>query len=269
MQIWSGLQGSGTRSDASNTPPSARRRRRPDRVERWTGGIEAEIAAGVLDRLENDAAHARPAERVVDDRRDLVVVHALADGTDQGGRDAGRLEPLERLAPDPRQPGAAQLHQCVVRKRIELEIDFEARPDLRQSARQSPAFLGDPDAIGVDHDVADRPAPRAATISQNRGWMVGSPPESWTGRLALGLDHRVEHRLDLGERLVAALADRAVGEADRAGQVAGVVDLDDGEAASAARGRGRGRNPRAAALGPAGVEQGRSPGFSQRRMSSQ
>ena len=39
--------------------------------------------------------------------------------------------------------------------------------------------------------------------------------------LALGLDHRVEHRLDLGERPVVAAADRAVGEADRAGQVAG------------------------------------------------
>src|SRR3954462_8748691 len=74
--------------------------------------------------------------------------------------------------------------------------------------------------------------------------------------LALGLHHRVEHRLDLGEALVAALPDRAVGEADRAGEVAGIVDLDDGEAAMLLVIRAEAAIPRAPALGPAGVEQG-------------
>ena len=73
--------------------------------------------------------------------------------------------------------------------------------------------------------------------------------------LALGRDHRVEHRLDLGQRAVAALPDRAVGEADRAGEVAGVVDLDDGQAAMLLVIGAEAAIPGAAALGPAGVEQ--------------
>src|ERR1700712_2373077 len=55
---------------------------------------------------------------------------------------------------------------------------------------------------------------------------------------------------------MAALAGRAVGEADRAGEIAGVVDLDDGEAAMLLVIRAEAAIPWAAALGPAGVEQG-------------
>src|ERR1041385_2099543 len=74
--------------------------------------------------------------------------------------------------------------------------------------------------------------------------------------LALGPDHRVEHRLDLGEALVAALADRRIGEADRAGEIAGVVDLDDGEARMLLMVRTEAAVPRAAALRPGGIDQG-------------
>src|SRR4051794_37613964 len=49
-------------------------------------------------------------------------------------------------------------------------------------------------------------------------------------RLALAFDQGLEHRVYFGERAVARLLRRGVGEANRAGEVALVVDLDQREA---------------------------------------
>jgi len=69
----------------------------------------------------------------------------------------------------------------------------------------------------------------ASSISQNWGCRVGSPRDLHQVRLALGNDKGVEHGLDGFQAAMACALDRAVGEADRAGQVAGLVDLENGQ----------------------------------------
>ena len=73
--------------------------------------VEAEIAAGILHRLEGDAAHAGPGEGVADDLADLAVIDALLEHGDQGGGDVVALEVLQRLLAHAAQVGAADLHQ--------------------------------------------------------------------------------------------------------------------------------------------------------------
>ena len=142
-----------------------------------------------------------------------------------------------------------KLHQRVVAEAIELEIDLETDPDLFQLLGEA-LFLGDPNAVGVDHDVADRTRPRRGDdLPELRMDGRLAAGELDQVRLALGRDHRVEHRLDLGQALVPALSHRAVGEADRAGEVAGIVDLDDAQAAMLLVVGTEAAIPRAAALG--------------------
>ena len=94
----------------------------------------------------------------------------------------------------------------------------------------------------------------AATISQNWGWIVGSPPESWTrSGSPSARTTRIEHRLDLGQRAMAAAPDRAVGKAYRTAEVAGVVDLNDRQAAVLLVIGAKTAVPRAAPFRAAGV----------------
>ena len=76
---------------------------------------------------------------------------------------------------------------------------------------------------------------------------IGDPPQG---------GQRAHLGRDLGERAVAALAHRTVGEADRAGQVARIVDLEDGDAAMLLVIGAEAAIPGAAALGARRVEQG-------------
>ena len=93
----------------------------------------------------------------------------------------------------------------------------------------------------------------AAMISRICGWMVGSPPEICTRSGSPSLAHqRVEHALDLGQAAVGVPLGRGIGEADRAGEVAGLVDLDDGQAGMLLVVGAEAAIPRTAALG-AGV----------------
>ena len=210
MQIWSGLQGSGTRSDASNTPPSAIRRRRPDRVERWMAGSKPSLRpASWTGWKTTPRTHDQPSAWSTI-AGDLVVVDALADSADQGGRDAGRLEPLERLAPDPRQAGRRAAPSAPRRAANRTGDRPRSPARSRPAARRSPASwaIRTPLVLIIRWRIGRARA--AATISQNKrvdGRLAAGQLDQ-VG-LALGLDHRVEHRLDLGQRPVAALADRA------------------------------------------------------------
>jgi hypothetical protein len=57
-------------------------------------------SAGVLDRLERDAAHATLLEREVDDLADLVVVQAFLQRDDERRGDVVLVEPLDRALAD-------------------------------------------------------------------------------------------------------------------------------------------------------------------------
>ncbi len=117
--------------------------------------VEILVAAGVLHRLQGDAADAFPGERVADDVADRVIVDAALDGRDQRGRDAVAFEIFQRLLADLAQIRAAQIDQRVALQRIELQVDLEAAFVLGQP-RHEVRLARDPQAVGVDHDVADR-----------------------------------------------------------------------------------------------------------------
>ena len=79
--------------------------------------IEAVEPAGRLDRLERHAAHAGLLQREVDDPADLAVVQALLQRHDQRGRDAERVQPLERALAHLAKIGAAQLPSAASRSK--------------------------------------------------------------------------------------------------------------------------------------------------------
>src|SRR5207302_10886418 len=87
--------------------------------------VEVLVAAGVLHRLQRDAADAFPPQGVADDIADLVIVDAALYGRDERGRKAMPFEIFKRLLAYLAQIRAAQIDQRVALQRIELKIDLE------------------------------------------------------------------------------------------------------------------------------------------------
>ena len=137
-------------------------------------------------------------------------------------------------------------------QRIELQVDLEARPELGQRIDEG-RILGDADAVGVQHHVLDRPAACGGDDLEDLGMDGGlAARDLHQVGLAFARHQRVEHALDLGQAAVRVPLGRGVGEAHRAGEVAGLVDLDDGQAGMLLVVGAEAAIPRAAALG-AGV----------------
>ncbi len=188
--------------------------------------VEALDPPGDLHRLERHPAHAGLPEREVDDRAELVVVEPLLERDDQRRRDPVLVEALERPVADVDQVGAA--HRLLGRgvERVELEVHLEARHVPGEPAGEL-GVIGDPHAVGVDHQVLDRPL--AGQVEHGEELGVDR-------RLAAGDLHDVrpplvphdaiQHERDLLQRPVQRPPRRALGVADRAGQVAVVGDLD-------------------------------------------
>ena len=229
MAIASGLQGSGMTSAASNTPDVPISRRDVGEEHAVAVLVEIEIAAGVLDRLEGHAAHAGIFERVADDAADLVVVDALLDDADERRGNPRALEIGERVLAHAAQIGAAQILQRRALARIELQIDLEAGLQLGERCDEI-LVARDADAVGVQHDVADR---------LRLGELQDVEDLRMDGRLAaadlheigqaLALDQRLQHGVDLGEAAILGARGRGLGEAHRAGEIAFLVDLDQRE----------------------------------------
>ncbi|GMO61228.1 hypothetical protein BwSG20_16410 [Bradyrhizobium ottawaense] len=192
--------------------------------------VEILVAAGVLHRLQRDAAHACPGQRVADDVADLGIVDAALDGRDQRGRHAVMLEIFQRLLADFSQIRAAQVDQRVALQRIELEIDLQPAPVLGEP-RHEILFAGDAQAVGVDHDVPDRAGAHRVQdreeIRMQRRFAAGDLHEIG---LALACDQRVQHLLDCRERGKFRSCRRGFRKADRAGEVAVLGDLDQRQA---------------------------------------
>ena len=164
------------------------------------------------------------------DLADLRVVDAALHRADQGRRDVARLEIGQRLAADARQRGAAEVLERLVVQRIELQVDLEARPQLGQRVAEG-RVLGDADAVGVQHHVLDGTSPRGSEDVEDLRMDGGlAARDLHQVGFALAPHQGVEHELDLGQAAMAVPLGRGIGKAHRAGEVAGLVDLDDGEA---------------------------------------
>src|SRR5262249_60404995 len=116
-------------------------------------------------------------------------------------------------------------------ERVELEIDLEPGRVRGETLREA-VLARDPDAVRVDHEVLDRTALRGIEHLEEPRMDRGLAARDLDDvRLALVLDDRVEHALDLVERPVRLHPlGAALRVADRASQVAAVRDLDEREA---------------------------------------
>ena len=113
------------------------------------------VAAGVLNWLEGHAAYAGLLKGEVDDLADLGIVEPSLDGHNESGRDAVCVQPIDGALPDGAQIGAAKLHKRIAFEGIKLEIEFEVR-HVGGEASNELFVLGDPDSVGVHHQVANR-----------------------------------------------------------------------------------------------------------------
>ena len=85
-----------------------------------------------------------------------MVVDAFADDADQGRRDAGRLQRVERALADPPQIGAADRLQRLAAQRVELQIHLESTLHLGERGDEL-RILRDADPVCVQHHMPDRP----------------------------------------------------------------------------------------------------------------
>ena len=141
--------------------------------------VEPLDPSGGLHGLEGHPAYTGLRQREIDDRADLVVVEPFLERDDQRGRDPVLVEVLERPGADLDQVRAAERLLRARVERVELKIHLEARLVLRQPPGEL-RVLGDPHAVGVDHQVLNRPLPARSSTAKNSGWIVGSPPEICT-----------------------------------------------------------------------------------------
>src|SRR5829696_8105203 len=92
-------------------------------------------------------------------------------------------------------------------------------------------ILGDADAVGVQHHVLDGPAACGGEDLQDLRMDGGlAARDLHQVGLAFASHQGVEHELDLAEAAMAVPLGRGIGEADGTGEIAGLVDLDDGQA---------------------------------------
>ncbi len=140
------------------------------------------------------------------------------------------VEVFQRLQPHLAQPGAAQVAVHRLAQGVELQVELEAWLVVGQAGGEV-RLPGNAQAVGVDHQVVDRPPPRRVEDGEERRMQGGLAAGDlhYVG-LALVRHHGVEHALHRGEVAEARPVRAAFGVADRAAQVAVVGDLDQGEA---------------------------------------
>ena len=188
--------------------------------------VVVRVPPGVGDRLEHDAPHGRVPEAELDERPGLVLVDAPLDRRHEDHVQVGLGEAVQRPELGLEEGLSPDRAVRVVGEPVELEVDQRAK---RRERREPGRVVGDPQAVGVDHHVADVPALCGRDhLQQVRVDRRLSARELDDLRVALELHEPVEHRLDLGDGEVEARA--GIREADRAVEVAGGVHLDQREA---------------------------------------
>ena len=145
-----------------------------------------------------------------DDIADLVIVDAAFYRRDEGGRNAVSFQILQRLLTYFAQVRTAKIDQRIALKRIELQIDFKAAFVLRQPGHEI-GLARDPQAVGIDHHMADRAGANPSRIAKKSGCRVGRRPKSAPDPARLAGHQRVQHlsMVDRDAKLVRAGEDLA------------------------------------------------------------
>ena len=190
---------------------------------------------GMRHRLEGNRPHRRMSQPELDDVTQFVLVQAPLDRGHQGHGQASLGAVIQRPLLAFTQIRAADLPVRTFVESVELQIDVDrlaAAPVALPQRRYEAPVGGQPDAVGVEVDIADRLALRQVDELQdvpvNGGFPAG---EHHHLRLPFRGDEHVQHLFALldGDGIAVGLV-TGVGEADRAVQVAAGVDLDDPQA---------------------------------------
>ena len=122
--------------------------------------------------------------------------------------------------------GAAQILQRGPLQRIELQIDLEARPQIGKGSHEL-AITRDADAVGVQHDVADRlrlgQLQDVEDLRMDGGLAAADLHQIG---LAFARNEGLQHGVDFGQAAVLGARGRGLGKAYRTGEIALLVDLD-------------------------------------------
>ena len=194
-------------------------------------GVVALGAARVLDGLEGHAPHAALLGGELHEAAQLAVIAALFHRDHQGSAEVQLVEGLQGLEPRGSQVGAPQLQEGRGLQGVELKVQLEGGLVAGEPFGKG-AVLGDAQAVGVDHEVADGAAAAGVQDLEELGVQGGlTAAELHHVRFALVGHDGVKHALQGGQVPHAAALGAALGIADGAAQVAVVRDLQQSQAA--------------------------------------
>ena len=189
-------------------------------------GVEFDVAANVSYGLEDGSADGRVLQTEFQDCADLIGVHVSLDGGDEDGGHAGVGEAVEGTNLGFQERLAANGEVGVLAEAVELEVDDGVEGG---HGGEESIVVGEADAVGVDHDLADATVAGGLDHLGQLGVDGGlAAAELDDLGVAFDFDETVEHGLDLFQGKV--VTDAGVSEANGAIEVAGGVDLDEGEA---------------------------------------
>lgn len=191
------------------------------------GRIEIFDTAGVLDGLQGDTANAGLGESEVDDFADFTVVETFAQSDDEGGREVVLVQAFQRFFTDAAKIAAAEIEKGLAFEGIKLQIDFEVCGGVGNFADEI-FVLGDSDAVGVEHQVANGASPGDAQdlkeIRVESGLTTGDLDHVGAAFVA---NNRVEHFFDQGKRAMFEALGTAGGIADGAADIARIGYFDE------------------------------------------
>jgi hypothetical protein len=193
------------------------------------GAGVVEEAASLLNGLEGYAANTGLLQGEIDDGAKLVVIDAAFHCNHKRCRNTELVEAFEGLLASVAQIGSAQLQEGLAAQGVELKIKLEAW-HVGGKAMGKGFILRDADAVGVDHEVANRSAfscvEHLEELRVDGGFAAGYLHDVG---LSFVSDDAVEHALDLVKRLELGAMGSRLRVADGAGEIASIADFEQRE----------------------------------------
>ena len=131
---------------------------------------------------------------------------------------------------NPGEVGATQRLEGFRPQRVKLQVDFQPRLERRQRLHEL-RLLGNPDAVGIEHQMADGPPFRRRDDLQDLRMDCGfTAGQLQKVGLALAGHQRIHHPFNFCQRPMGSLRRGTVGKADRTGEIARLVHINQRQA---------------------------------------
>ena len=169
-------------------------------------------------------------QSVVDDLANFAVVETFAKSDDECGGEVVFVELFESFFANATEIGTTQIEQGFTFEGIKLQINFGVG-SFGGDAFDEVGLLGNFEAVGIDHDVADRAGLREfenlEKIGMNGGFAAGNLHDVG---MAFVANDGIEHFFDEREGPMLQALWATGGITDGATQIAGVGDFDERDA---------------------------------------